>query len=155
MIIARIKTDPHAAEKQGATYWLGIHKKNAKPATQYDYIILGNSGITKKSINVLANYIGATRKHMAEDIFDISIKTMERKTAATKLDKKLSSHAIEIAKVVHHAYEIFQDEGTMKLWINRENKALHNKKPIQLFDTLTGLNMVNDILGRIEEGVYS
>jgi uncharacterized protein (DUF2384 family) len=28
-------------------------------------------------------------------------------------------------------------------------------KPVALFDTMTGLNMVNDILGRIEEGVYS
>ena len=28
-------------------------------------------------------------------------------------------------------------------------------KPIQLFSTLTGLNLVNDVLGRIEEGVYS
>ena len=62
---------------------------------------------------------------------------------------------LEIAKVVQHAYEVFRDEEKVKVWINRENKALNNMKPVQIFDTLSGLNMVNDILGRIEEGVYS
>jgi uncharacterized protein (DUF2384 family) len=39
--------------------------------------------------------------------------------------------------------------------MNKENRALNNMKPVQLLETMTGINMVNDILGRIEEGVYS
>ena len=95
------------------------------------------------------------RRGSQEKIFDFSVKTFERKDSKDRLDKKTSSHAIEIARVVQHAYEVFRDEEKVKLWINRENRALNNKMPLQFFDTLSGLNMVNDVLGRIEEGVYS
>src|SRR5450432_972044 len=140
----------------GFTYWLGIPSVAAKTMhSDFDFIRLSAVGITKSSINNLASHIGISRKNMAEDIFDVSVKTLERKDSNTRLDKKTSSHALEIAKVVQHAYEVFRDEEKVKLWINRENKALNNMKPIQLFDTLSGLNLVNDILGRIEEGVYS
>ena len=49
----------------------------------------------------------------------------------------------------------FEDEEKVKHWVNKENRALNGMKPVSLFSTLTGLNMVNDVLGRIEEGVYS
>jgi putative toxin-antitoxin system antitoxin component (TIGR02293 family) len=140
----------------GFTYWLGMPLATAKTMlSDFDIVKLSAVGITKSSINSLASHIGISRKNMAEDIFDVSVKTLERKDSNTRLDKKTSSHAFEIAKVVQHAYEVFRDEEKVKLWINRENKALNNMKPVQIFDTLSGLNMVNDILGRIEEGVYS
>ena len=140
----------------GFTYWLGIPLATAKTMhSDFDIVKLSAIGITKSSINSLASHIGISRKNMAEDIFDVSVKTMERKGSKTRLDKKTTSHALEIAKVMQHAYEVFRDEEKVKLWVNRENKALNNMKPVQIFDTLSGLNMVNDILGRIEEGVYS
>ncbi len=89
---------------------------------------------------------------MAEDILDLSIKTLERKADSDRLDKKTSGHTLEIARIIHHAYEVFEDEEKVKKWINTENRALNNMKPVQLFDTFTGLGMVNDVLGRIEEG---
>ncbi len=147
---------PGVKLNKGFTYWLGIPLVAAKTLhSDFDFIRLSAAGITKASINNLASYIGISRKNMAEDIFDVSVKTLERKDIKAKLDKKTSSHALEIARVVQHAYEVFRDEEKMKIWINRENRALNNMKPIQLFDSLSGLNMVNDILGRIEEGVYS
>ena len=80
---------------------------------------------------------------------------MERKGPKEKLDRRTSSHALEIAKLLQHAFEVFEDEEKVKRWINKEHKALNGMKPVILFSTLTGINMVNDILGRIEEGVYS
>lgn len=123
--------------------------------SNFDYITAGSFGITKTSIDKLAAYMGVTRKMMAEEILDLSVKTLERKAPGEKLDKKTSSHALEIARVMQHAFEIFQDDEKVKGWMNTENKALKGMKPVQLMDTLTGLNMINDILGRIEEGVYS
>jgi len=57
--------------------------------------------------------------------------------------------------VLQQAYEVFEDEEKVKRWLNTENRAMNNQRPIQLFDTLAGLNMVSDVLGRIKEGVYS
>ena len=50
-----------------------------KAASDFDYISLGQTGITKHSIDKLAKHIGMSRKNVAEEIFDISVKTLERK----------------------------------------------------------------------------
>ncbi|MDP4251928.1 MAG: DUF2384 domain-containing protein [Bacteroidota bacterium] len=137
-------------------YWLGLSAVHAKKiVSDFDILKLGAGGLTKNAINNLASFIGISRKHIAENIFDISVKTLERKDNKARLDKKTSSHAVEIARVLQHTYDVFRDEEKVKRWLNRENRALNTAKPVELFDTLSGLNMVNDILGRIEEGVYS
>jgi putative toxin-antitoxin system antitoxin component (TIGR02293 family) len=142
--------------EDGIEQWLGESVHLYKPIrSDFDVISIGLSGITKASVDELARNLGVSRKSMAEDILDVSVKTLERKAAIDKLDKKTSSHALEIARVMHHAYQVFEAKEKVKLWLNYENKALNGTKPIDLLGTLTGLNMVNDILSRIEEGVYS
>ena len=71
------------------------------------------------------------------------------------MDKFTSSPSIEIVTVVERAFAVFESEEKVKLWLSTANSALNNMKPIDLFYLPTGLNMVNDILGRIEEGIYS
>ena len=132
-----------------------FRSRSKKIANYLDYIKLSNTGITKASINTLADYIGISRKYISENIFDVSVKTMERKEDKEKLNRKISSHALEIAKLVQHAYTVFRDEEKVKRWLNRENRALNNMKPVELLDTLSGLILVDDVLGRIEEGVYA
>jgi putative toxin-antitoxin system antitoxin component (TIGR02293 family) len=136
-----------------AAHWLGI-PRSKKIASYLEYIKLSNTGISKASINTLADHIGVSRKYISENIFDLSVKTIERKEDREKLNRKISSHALEIAKLVQHAYTVFRNEEKMKRWLNRENRALNNMKPVELLDTLSGLNLLDDVLGRIEEGVY-
>jgi putative toxin-antitoxin system antitoxin component (TIGR02293 family) len=151
------KDDPGTYyHKTSIADWLAISPAASRSiVSEFDLIKLGNSGITKNAIHNLASSIGISRKDIAEDIFNISVKTLERKDLKAKLDKKTSSHAVEIAKVLQHTYEVFRDKEKVKRWLNTENKALNNQKPVSLFTTLSGLLLVNDVLGRIEEGVYS
>ena len=155
---------PEAAKTAGtdgspnfdAGHWLGLSNAASKKMMTYlDFIKLSNTGITKASINTLAEHIGVSRKYISENIFDVSVKTMERKDDKEKLNRKISSHALEIARLVQHGYTVFRDEEKLKRWLNRENRALNNMKPVELLDTLSGLVLVDDVLGRIEEGVYS
>ena len=136
-------------------YWLGGESVLSPIHSDFDLIKAGSEGISKASVDELAVHLGISRKSMAEDVLNLSVKTLERKALTDKLDKKTSSHALEIAKVMQHGYVVFEDEEKLRRWINKENRALNGMKPLALFDTLTGLTMVNDILGRIEEGVYS
>lgn len=140
----------------GIAKWLGGKSKIKKAIrSDFDIVSLSNEGITKASAESLAEHLGISRKAFAEEILDMSVKTLERKRATDKLDKRISSHILEIARVVDHAFTVFEESDKVKRWLHKENRALNNVKPIKLFDTLTGLNMVNDVLGRIEEGVYS
>lgn len=85
----------------------------------------------------------------------MSVKTLERKKDDERLGRHISSHIIEIAKVVHHAFEVFEDEEKVRGWLAMPNRSLNGMRPLEFFHVLTGLNMVDDVLGRIEEGVYS
>jgi putative toxin-antitoxin system antitoxin component (TIGR02293 family) len=128
----------------------------AKPIrSEFDIISLSNEGIPKASLDALIGHLGISKKAFSENILDASVKTLERKKSTDKLDKHTSSLVIEIAKVVEHAFAVFENEQKVKNWLNAPNRALNNIKPIDLFYMPTGLNMVNTILGRIEEGVYS
>ena len=153
--ISKIKTFKKIT-KTGIEKWLG-HDSGFKKDVYSDFDILtaGQEGITKSAVEKLAVYLGVNRKTMAESILSLSVKTLERKDKNTLLDKRTSSHALEIARLMQHGYDVFGDEDKLKFWVNDPNKALSGKKPVELFDTLTGLNMVNDVLTRIEEGVYS
>lgn len=153
---------------------MNIHKKNAvnlpvtfislmggetivtKPIrNEFDIILLSNEGVTKASLDAVISHLGISKKSFSENILDASVKTIERKKSTDKLDKRTSSHIIDIAKILEHAFAVFEDGEKVKHWINTPNKALNNVKPIDMFHLSTGLNLVNDILGRIEEGVYS
>jgi len=123
--------------------------------SNFDLIALSDAGITKASLESLIGHVGISKKSFLESILDISIKTLERKKGTEKLDRRTSSHVIEIAKVVEHAFAVFEEEEKVKTWLSKPNAALNNMKPLDLFSTSTGLGMVNDILGRMEEGVYS
>jgi putative toxin-antitoxin system antitoxin component (TIGR02293 family) len=153
---ATVTVDNNGQSNFDAGHWLGITGAASKKInTYFDFIKLSNTGITKASINKLADYIGISRKYISENIFDVSVKTMERKEDSEKLSRKISSHALEIAKLMQHGYTVFRDEVKLKRWLNRENQALNNMKPVELLDTLSGLMLVDDVLGRIEEGVYA
>jgi putative toxin-antitoxin system antitoxin component (TIGR02293 family) len=123
--------------------------------SEFDIISLTNEGITKQSLETLIGYLGISKKAFSEKILDTSVKTIERKKSTDKLSRQISSIAIEIARVVEHAFEVFEDEEKVKRWLNSPVKALKDQKPIDLFYLPTGLKMVNNILTRIEYGVYS
>jgi len=123
--------------------------------SEFDLILLSNEGITKQSLETLINYLGISKKAFSENILDASVKTLERKKSTDKLGKHTSSLAIEIAKVVEHAMDVFENEEKVKGWLNSPVRALNYAKPIDLFYLPTGLKMVDNILGRIEHGVYS
>ena len=123
--------------------------------SEFDLISLSNEGLSKASVDALVGHLGISRKSFSEDILDTSVKTLERKKSTDKLDKRTSSHVIEIAKVVEHAFEVFEDETSVKQWLNAPNRALGGARPLDLFYIPTGLGMVDNILGRMEYGVYS
>lgn len=58
-------------------------------------------------------------------------------------------------KVIKRAIEVFQDTENAHKWLNTPNRALDNKIPMNLLQNPTAAQMVLDVLGRIEHGVYS
>lgn len=121
----------------------------------YDLILLSRTGISKASAESVISYTGMSKKNFVEDILNLSVKTLERKQDDDKLDKRTSSLVIEVARVLEHTYRVFGNREKVQKWLAKPNNALHGESPLALFSTPTGIGMVEDVLTRIEEGVYS
>lgn len=151
-----IKEKIAPAQKSDLVYLLGGKGLiDVEIRSGFDIINLSNAGIKKASLDALIGHLGMSKRSFTENILNISVKTMERKKSDDLLDKRTSSYIIEVAKVVEHAFEVFESEEKVQRWLNIPNRALNQMKPIDLFEMPTGLDMVNRVLGRIEEGIYS
>lgn len=124
------------------------------PVSILDYVTAGNKGIPKLSVINLAKVLDVTIKDIAE-ILNVSYKTLGRKKQADVLDSLASSLSIEIANTFAKGLSVFEDTNKLNRWLHKENRALQGKKPFDLLKTPTGIKMVNRILNRIEEGVYT
>lgn len=141
---------PAISDLLGGALSLAIPIKN-----YYDLILLSRAGVSKASAESVISFTGMSKKRFVEDILNLSIKTLERKQADDKLDIRTSSLIIEVARVLEHTYKVFDDKEKVQRWLSKPNNALHGETPLSLFSTPTGIGMIEDVLTRIEEGVYS
>ena len=66
-----------------------------------------------------------------------------------------SERVLRFMRLYAKAFQLFKtNEATIK-WFSTVNKALGDKKPIEYARTEPGARLVEDILGRIKEGVFS
>lgn len=124
------------------------------PKTNFEYIKVVNIGIKKHSVTRLASLMKIPMKDMAA-LLNISYKTLGRKKESDTFDSISSSLSIEIAEVLSKGFSVFEDADKLSRWLQKENKALQGRKPIDFLNTPTGIKMINRLLGRIEEGVYT
>jgi putative toxin-antitoxin system antitoxin component (TIGR02293 family) len=124
------------------------------PASSYDLVLASSKGISKQAVLNLADVMDIPMKDMA-GLLNLSYKTLGRKRRTDLLDSLVSSLSIEIAGTIANGLSVFEDSNKLKRWLQKENRALSGRKPIELLNTPTGINMVNRVLGRIEEGVYT
>lgn len=125
-----------------------------EPVSVYDFLIASNKGITKQSVVNLADIMDIPMKDIAI-LLNVSYKTLGRKRKTDILDSLVSSLSIEIANTIANGLSVFEDADKLNRWLQKENRSLHGQRPIELLNTPTGIKMVNRVLNRIEEGIYT
>lgn len=124
------------------------------PKSVLEYVKIANKGIKKRSVIQLAELMKIPMKDMAV-LLNISYKTLGRKNETDLLDSVSSSISIEIAETISKGLAVFEDSDKLSRWLQKGNRALQGEKPIDLLSTPTGIKMVNKLLVRIEEGIYT
>lgn len=89
------------------------------------------------------------------DILHISLRTLQRYQNHKILDTDTSSKGIRLIQLYHHGIAVFEDADDFASWIRSEVAALDYNTPFSLFDTPIGFDLVDDILGRIDYGVFA
>lgn len=121
---------------------------------QMDIIDLINSGIPKKALISLVKHLGMSM-HKIVELLPLSKRTIEQYTPIQRFNSVVSEHILQLAELAAHGDYIFDTKEQFCLWLELPNIALGNKSPLSIMNTMPGTDMVIDILGRIEHGVYS
>ncbi|MBW6455667.1 MAG: DUF2384 domain-containing protein [Trueperaceae bacterium] len=102
----------------------------------------------------LARRLGVSEARLAE-VAGIAPTTLTRRKRAGALAPDEGEHVLRIAALLERAVRVFEDEADAADWLRTRNLALGGVTPLALADTELGAREVDDLLGRLEHGVYS
>jgi len=126
----------------------------SEPITQRtDLINIARNGIKTKYLSEIQDFTSLSDNEISY-ILPISKRQLVRYSSAHILNKEITSHLIQLIELFQKGFQLF-GEKKFKLWIRTPNKVLNKNTPIDLMDTSIGIEMIEDIIGRIEHGVYS
>ena len=113
------------------------------------------TGIEYSFFNQLLHVIPITLNEWA-DILHLSNRTLQRYQKQKKNFETLQSERIlEIAALYKYGEDVFGNAENFENWMNSKIIALGGVTPKSLLDNSYGIDMVKDVLGRIEHGVIS
>lgn len=124
-----------------------------EPLDDPGLIEITRRGLPSHALDTLAGQLGVTENEMSR-FLHVSHHTLVRNRGKI-LDKHLSDHLISVGKVFARCVELFRSTDYGSRWLKSPLLALGNVRPLDLLDATTGVTMVMNVLGRIEQGVYS
>jgi putative toxin-antitoxin system antitoxin component (TIGR02293 family) len=98
---------------------------------------------------------GASRD--LEKALGISLRTLQRhrKTPNKRLSPEQSGRAWKFAEILGKATRLFGSQEEAEAWLERPATALNQQRPIDLLSTPAGVESLEQLLGRLEYGVYT
>jgi putative toxin-antitoxin system antitoxin component (TIGR02293 family) len=66
-----------------------------------------------------------------------------------------SDRLYRLSRLISRSIEVFENIDTARKWLKRPNQALGGIVPLDILDTDAGTEQVEELLNRIEYGVYS
>jgi putative toxin-antitoxin system antitoxin component (TIGR02293 family) len=85
----------------------------------------------------------------------ISRSTLQRRKAAGRLSPDESDKVVRFSRLLRHATEVFGDAERARAWLKHPQVGLGGAVPLDYASTETGAREVDNLLGRIDYGVYS
>jgi putative toxin-antitoxin system antitoxin component (TIGR02293 family) len=134
---------------------LGGNKSVKKSlAGAFDLISLSRTGIKKSTLKSLADYLGITMETMS-GLLHSSYRNIQRKDEEELLDTLKTEKILELAAFTQRGIEVIGSKESFIEWLHSPLLSLGNKTPLHFLDTSFGIQMLINILGRLEQGVYS
>ncbi len=114
------------------------------------------SGLPVAELDALRELLGLTVENLAGRI-GISIATLSRRRhSGQPLDAGHSDRLLRLARLFHLATELHDgDEEAARAWLGKPARALDGEAPLDHAETETGAREVEDLIGRLEHGVYT
>lgn len=104
-------------------------------------------------LNQLAQQLGVTLKELAP-LLQVSESTLHRLRRQTTLTGPIAERVELLGGVVQHGSRVHGDDESLRDWLRYPLGELDGRTPLQTLTTITGFTQVDDVLGRIEHGIF-
>ncbi|HEY0558185.1 MAG TPA: antitoxin Xre/MbcA/ParS toxin-binding domain-containing protein [Thermoanaerobaculia bacterium] len=111
-------------------------------------------GLPFASLEKVMARFGLNREEISSAL-DLPLRTFARRKQESRLRRDESDRLFRLVRIASQASEVLGGDGKASRWLHTENRALGGKPPLELLDTDLGSRQVEEVLGRIEYGVYS
>lgn len=88
-------------------------------------------------------------------ILSMDTRTLQRYTGSKTLNVSDSEKVLLVRRMLTRGMEVFEDAASFNVWLHAPSIPLSGRSPIELLNTATGIQLVEDELTRIEHGVLA
>ena len=111
-------------------------------------------GFPMSAFESLRSEMDVSAKILAS-VANIASRTLSRRKKEGRLQTDESERLFRIAALYDRAVEVLGNRERARAWFKGPKKALGGKTPLQYADTEPGAREVENLLGRLEYGVFS
>jgi len=140
---------PEYTEIRG--FWFSIGLKD-------DTLFLSESVHIGFSPDVYRKLLAKAKLSLKEfhEITHIPISTVKRRLANNEhFSMQESDRMYRLGMLIKLSDELFQDEEKAQKWIREKVYGLEGKRPLDMITTSIDFEIVKDLIGRIEHGIFS
>ena len=127
---------------------------SAKAKHPTDLIRQIQKGLRFSELETLQNSIDMPFEQLAAKL-SISRSTLQRRKAAGRLSPDESDKVMRLSRLLEHATNVFGDIEKARTWLKFPQRGLGGAVPLDYAETEVGAREVDNLLGRIDYGVYS
>ena len=147
----RKRTDIKPPSKSSLPYGasIGLRERNTK-----DVVETLRQGLPISSFESLQSAMDVSAKDLAQTA-SIAVRTLARRKKEGRLHKDESERLLRISALFDRAVEVLESREDARHWFKTPKRALGGSSPFEYADTEPGAREVEDLLGRLEYGVFS
>jgi putative toxin-antitoxin system antitoxin component (TIGR02293 family) len=114
-----------------------------------------DTGLRVNAFESLVDYADITRSDLARAA-NIPLRTVQRREAsrARRFERDESDRLVRVARLYALAEEVLGSREEAQRWMKAPNRALDGARPLDELDTDPAAREVEDLLGRIGDGVF-
>ncbi|PWT96807.1 MAG: hypothetical protein C5B52_14880 [Bacteroidetes bacterium] len=130
-----------------------------EPAPEYalpgfQKIDLIRAGVSKTALENFKKKSKLDYETLAK-LFSVTRATLINKKGKAKFSNAVSEKIINLADLYSFGYNVFENIEKFNAWMEAPNRALGGQPPLEMADTNYGIQEIKNLVGRIEQGVYS
>src|SRR2546421_6821160 len=113
-----------------------------------------HSGLSFRAVQNLQKALDVPLEKVAS-VLGMSRATLHRRKIQGKIDKEESEKLVRYQRLLKKAEDVFGDAASAREWLTHKQTGLGGAVPLDFAKSEIGAREVENLLGRIEYGVYS